>query len=213
MFGKFIAAASAGAAMIAAAPAFAADPGGQGRGPPASANVGANAGGSADVGATVRESARINSQGSVNASERATTRANENSAVRSDTNINTRANNRSEPVTGSLIRQNNNTTTRALKSQGPLNANPRAIERASPNSVLVRNSVAATALPGLTTGLQVQTSAGASIGTVSQVITGADGSIRLVIVTSSTGETLRLMPNQLTIAGGVVTTTQAGIGG
>lgn len=69
------------------------------------------------------------------------------------------------------------------------------------------------ALPGLTTNLTVQTSAGVTIGTVSQVVTGTDGSIRLVVVTSPTGQTFRLLPNTLSVSGGVVTTTTANIGG
>jgi len=98
-------------------------------------------------------------------------------------------------------------------SQGPANANIRALEQANENSVLADGAVASTALPGLTTGLTVNTSGGTSLGTVSQVVTGADGSIRAVIVTGTDGKTYRLMPSQLSISGGVVTTTQTDIGG
>ena len=97
-----------------------------------------------------------------------------------------------------------------VNSRGALNASPRAIERANSNSVLAQGSVAADMLPGLTTGLTVQSSTGTTLGTVSQVVTGTDGSIRLVIVTSPTGETIRLAPSTLTISGGVVTTTSVG---
>jgi hypothetical protein len=45
---------------------------------------------------------------------------------------------------------------------------------------------------------------------VSRVITGSDGSIRAVVVTSPTGQTTRLAPNTLSISGGVVTTTTGG---
>jgi hypothetical protein len=38
-------------------------------------------------------------------------------------------------------------------------------------------------------------------------VTGTDGSIRAVIVTSPTGQTFRLPPTSLSISGGVVTTT------
>ena len=93
-------------------------------------------------------------------------------------------------------------------SQGAANANPIAIERANENSALAAGAVASTALPGLTTGLNVKTSAGTALGSVSQVVTGTDGSIRLVVVTSADGRTYRLLPNQLSIAGGVITTTQ-----
>ena len=99
------------------------------------------------------------------------------------------------------------------KSQGAANANLGAVATANANSALAAGAVASSALPGLTTGLNVKTSAGASLGTVSQVVTGDDGSIRLVIVAGADGKTHRLMPNQLAIAGGVVTTTQADVGG
>lgn len=115
-----------------------------------------------------------------------------------------------DAAVNATVDANANAQARA-NSQGPANANVRAIERANENSVLADGAVASTALPGLTTGLNVQTSAGATIGTVSQVVTGSDGSIRLVVVAGNDGKTYRLMPNQLSIAGGVVTTTQTEI--
>jgi hypothetical protein len=39
------------------------------------------------------------------------------------------------------------------------------------------------------------------------VITGSDGSIRAVVVTSASGQTYTLSGNSLSISGGVVTTT------
>ena len=98
-------------------------------------------------------------------------------------------------------------------SQGAANANVGAVENANANSALSAGAVASTALPGLTTGLDVKTSAGASVGKVSQVVTGTDGSIRMVIVTDASGKTHRLMPDHLSISGGVITTTQTEIGG
>lgn len=95
-------------------------------------------------------------------------------------------------------------------SQGPAHASATGIAHASSHSVLAGGAVASSALPGLTTGLTVQTSTGTTLGTVSNVVTGKDGSIRLVMVTSSTGQTYRLSPTGLTINGGVVTTTQIG---
>ena len=89
-------------------------------------------------------------------------------------------------------------------------ASPNGIAHSSTSSVLARGSVAGTALPGLTTGLTVQNSTGTSLGTVSKVVTGTDGSIRLVIMTSPTGQTIRLAPSTLSISGGVVTTTSTG---
>jgi hypothetical protein len=101
----------------------------------------------------------------------------------------------------------------ALKSQGPANASVNGIAHANSNSVLARGAVSAASLPGLTTGLTVQNSAGVSVGTVSQVVTASDGSIRAVIVTSPTGQTLRLPPSSLSISGSVVTTTSTTVGG
>ena len=94
-----------------------------------------------------------------------------------------------------------------LNSQGLQHASVTGISHANQHSVLASGSVASTALPGLTTGLAVQTTMGTALGTVSQVVTGSDGSIRLVIVTSSTGQTYRLSPSSLSISGGVLTTT------
>ena len=179
MIRTMIFAALAGTAAIAA-PA-AAKPGATAPAP-ATTNVGAHANTSAGI------NARVNSQGSMNASTNARTNANTNSAVNANTNVNT-------------------STTNAVKSQGLQHASPTGIANASPKSVLARGGVQATALPGLTTGLTVQNSSGASLGTVSQVITGKDGSIRAVVVTDTSGKTMTLAPNTLSISGGVVTTT------
>lgn len=105
-----------------------------------------------------------------------------------------------------------------VNSQGPANASPTGIEHSSPNSVLHDTTTATTtnvrghgvlssALPGLSAGLTVKNSTGTSIGTVSRIITDSRGTIRAVLVTSSTGRTFRLAPSTLTISGGVVTTT------
>jgi len=92
-------------------------------------------------------------------------------------------------------------------SQGPAHASVNGIAHANSHSVLAAGAVPSTSLPGLTTGLTVNTSGGTSLGNVSQVITGPDGSVRMVIVTSSTGQTYRLPASSLSISGGVVTTT------
>jgi sporulation protein YlmC with PRC-barrel domain len=97
-----------------------------------------------------------------------------------------------------------------LNSQGPLHASTTGIAHANSHSVLASGTVVSGSLAGLTTGLTVNTSTGTTLGTVSQIVTDASGNIRLVIVTSSTGQTFRLSPTTLTISGGVVTTTQTG---
>ena len=94
-----------------------------------------------------------------------------------------------------------------VNSQGPANASPTGVAHANEHSVLASGSVASDTLPGLTTGLTVQSSTGTSLGTVSKIVTGKDGSIRQVYVTTSTGQTIKLPANSLTISGGVVTTT------
>lgn len=97
-----------------------------------------------------------------------------------------------------------------LNSQGPMHASATGIAHANAHSVLAGGSVLSSALPGLTTGLNVRTSTGTSVGTVTRVVTGTDGTVRQVIVTSSTGQTFTLSPAMLSISGGVVTTTQVG---
>jgi len=103
-----------------------------------------------------------------------------------------------------------NTTAHGANSQGLTHASPTGIAHANANSALAQGAVSSNALPGLTTGLHVQTSTGTMLGTISHVITGTDGSIRQVIVTSPTGQSLQLAPNTLSISGGVVTTTHGG---
>ena len=136
--------------------------------------------------------ARVNSQGPANASPRAIERSSPNSVLQTN------------PVTTEVPQV---TTNGRVNSRGTLNASPNGIANSNRNSVLASGAVSADALPDLNTGLTVQTSTGTTLGTVSQVVTGTDGSIRLVIVTSPTGETIRLAPSTLTISGGVVTTT------
>ena len=60
--------------------------------------------------------------------------------------------------------------------------------------------------PGLTTGLGVQTSAGARLGTVSQIVKASDGSLQMVVITGMDGRPYSLMPGQISVANGVVVT-------
>jgi hypothetical protein len=92
-------------------------------------------------------------------------------------------------------------------SQALYHASPTGIAHANSHSVLASGVVVSGALAGLTTGLTVKNSAGTTLGTVSQLVTGSDGLVRLVIVTSPTGQTFRLIPSTLTLSGGIVTTT------
>lgn len=188
MIRKILIASAASAAMTLSAPALS-KPGGGNSGANANPGAGANVNAGANAGGPSQSAidARINSQGAANASPTGIANSNPNSALHT------------QPVT--------TPTTRATNSQGLTNASPNAIARANSNSVLARAAVPASALPGLTTGLTVNNSSGVTLGTVSQVVTGTDGSIRLVIVTSPTGQTIRLAPNTLSISGGIVTTT------
>ena len=110
-------------------------------------------------------------------------------------------------VTGSA---NTQATT---NSQGPAHASTTGIAHANEHSVLASGAVAATALPGLTTGLVVNNSGGTQVGTVTKVITGPNNTIRAVVVTSTSGKTYTLAPSTLSISGSVVTTTSTSIGG
>lgn len=95
-------------------------------------------------------------------------------------------------------------------SQGPLHASTTGISHASSNSVLASAAVPSSALPGLTTGLSVRSAAGRTLGTVSDIVMGPDGTIRDVVVRSPTGATFQLQPRTLSMSGNIVIT---GIGG
>ena len=97
-------------------------------------------------------------------------------------------------------------------SQGPAHASITGITNANSHSVLASGAVSGSTLSGLTTGLNVMNGSGTTIGTVSQIVTDRSGNIRLVIVTSPTGQTFRLAPNTLSISNNVVTTTST-VGG
>lgn len=94
-----------------------------------------------------------------------------------------------------------------VNSQGPYHASPTGIAHANSHSVLAGGAVASTSLPGLTTGLTVQNSTGTTLGTVSRVVTDSSGNIRMVYVTSSTGQVYAVAPSTLSISGNVVTTS------
>src|SRR5262249_40052304 len=143
---------------------------------------------------------RVNSQAFVHVAPQATVRSNTRSAVRVSSATSSRM------VHGASVGAGTNASTGA-HSQSLMHASFTAIRHASPRSVLARNAVRPGALPGLDTGLTVKGSGGATIGTVSRIVTGTDGKIRLVVASSSTGRMIRLAPNTLSISGGVVTTT------
>ena len=95
-------------------------------------------------------------------------------------------------------------------SQGPLNANERAIERANENSVLAGGSTTLPDLSGLRTGLSVFNSDGDNLGTISRISRSKDGTVRNVLVTGTEGRrrVIRVAPGTLTLNGDVVVTTE-----
>lgn len=131
--------------------------------------------------------AHVNGQGSINASTMGAMNANAHSTLNSNVNVGT------NPAIGT--------------SQGPNHASTTGIANANSHSVLAGGAVASSTLSGLTNGLNVVNASGTSIGTVSQIVTDNSGNIRLVIVTSSTGQTFRLAPSTLTIQNGTVMMT------
>jgi len=185
-----------------AGPALAGPGGGHGGSPMAGANIGIPGGGMAGP-ARTEIPTRVNSQASMHASPMATLR----SGTRSPTRIGSaRAQGSVRLAHTARVRTRANASAQT-HSQGLMHASFTAIERASSRSALARSAVQTSALPGLHTGLTVKGNGGNTIGTVNRIVTGADGKIRLVVATSTTGRTVRLAPNTLSISGGVVTTT------
>ena len=90
---------------------------------------------------------------------------------------------------------------------------PKPKRKKPPSNPPAEAAVASTMFPGLAPGLYVRTSTGVSLGTVSQVVTASDGSIQRVVVSGTNGTTYHLLPNHLSVEGGVVTTTQTDVGG
>lgn len=73
-----------------------------------------------------------------------------------------------------------------------------------------RGGVPAALLPGLGTGLTVNTAAGTAFGTVSQVITSRTGNVAAVVVTTPTGQTYQIPASSLSISGNVVSVANTG---
>jgi len=193
MFRNILTAASAGAALIAASPLLAEGPGG-GHGGGPGGGAGASAG------------AQMNTQGSMSASPNGMMNASPNSALDRATTT--------PPTTSTTGTTDFSPNSRALQnSQGPAHASPNGIAHANSNSVLARGAVSSTTLPNLTTGLRVNNTSGTQVGTVSQVITGPNNTIRAVVVTTTSGQTVTLAPSMLSISGNVVTTTNTSLGG
>src|SRR5258708_7839961 len=188
MFRNIVKTTLVGALMVVTGPALAGPGGGGGHGGGAPAGIrggfGAAMGPSMSGSSHVGINSRVNSRGVVNASPRGIHRSNTRSALHAQAT----------------------TRVRGATSQSLMHASLTAISHASPRSALARASVPRSALPGLTTGLTVKGNGGTTIGTVSRIVTGPDGRIRLLVATSSSGRTIRIAPNTLSMSGGVVTT-------
>lgn len=92
-------------------------------------------------------------------------------------------------------------------SQGPLHASATGIAHANSHSVLAGGgTVVSGPLAGLSAGTAVMFN-GNTVGTVRQVISSSDGTVRRVLVTATNGRTVSLSPTTLTFSGGVLTTT------
>lgn len=191
---QIIVATMAAISVAAAAPAIAKPGGG--------ANVSGGASGAAslgtgpgETGATMRAEGRLKSQGSVKASDKALERANVNSALSG-----------SAETTATVAEPSAKATNRRVKSQGAVNADINGQMNASANSALAGAGV--TTLTGLTTGLAVKSSAGAEVGTVSEVMTNQKtGAVVGIRVDLAGGGSVVLPATSLSIDGSVVTTS------
>jgi len=90
-------------------------------------------------------------------------------------------------------------------SQGPLHASATGIAHANQNSVLAGASTS-TRLTGVTSGMAVLQN-GTQIGTVQRVVTNGQGLIVRVLVRGASGRIFSLSPTQLSLSGGMLTTT------
>lgn len=183
---------AAGAAIVVGAPVYAQAHGGAG-------GLNGPAGGSSSV-------ASLHSQGPANASSTGIDHASSMSVLRRGTATT------SGPATSSGANYSANSQG-AVHSQALQHASPTAIAHANSNSVLARGAVSSSTLSGLNTGLTVETSSGTTLGTVSQIITGPNDTVRAVVVTSATGQTYTLPANSLSVSGGIVTTTSTTVSG
>lgn len=96
-----------------------------------------------------------------------------------------------------------------VNSKGSLNASPTGILKSNANSVLKGGTVIGGPLTGLTTGMHVVDANGVMIGTVSKILTASDGRVVNVLVTPHVGNrTIPMSPGNLSVSGGVVTTTK-----
>jgi hypothetical protein len=93
-----------------------------------------------------------------------------------------------------------------VNREAPEHASPTGVANANENAGL--SSTTAADLSGLSTGLTVKDSTGATIGTVSKIEKSKDGTVKNVLVNAAgSTRTIRLAPSSLSVSGDVVTTT------
>lgn len=174
-------------AIVASAPTLAkpgGGGGGMGGGQGASgANAGAGTmGGISGTGSTMRDMGRANSQGPANASPNALERVNSNSVL--------------------------STTTDDAGSTTRIRGQDRIRSNADAGSTTTAMGQGKVDLSGVTDGMTVVDSTGATVGTVTDISTrGNSGKVRNVEVTLTDGTVISLAPNSLTLEGDVLTTT------
>lgn len=143
------------------------------------------------AGATVRDTARSNSQGSAHAADIARERANANSAITSTTS--------------------GSSTSRAddarANRQGPSHASDQGVAHADAHAGLGAATTGGS-LANLGVGMTVKDASGTVLGKVSHVQRSDDGTVRTVLVAAEHHRTLRLAPDTLTLNGDIATTTQ-----
>jgi len=111
----------------------------------------------------------------------------------------------------------------AVAGATPPNASATGVANAAPNSaaatgmtganaavVAGAGALGASAMTGISAGASVRSSSGAVLGTVSQIVTGPDGSISRIIVTSPQGRSFPVAAGKLSVSGGAVIVTDSG---
>ena len=177
----------AGLAMIAG-PALADPPAGRGGGN-AGATMGAGTnggmnGGMSATGQTMRDQARINSQGPANASATGIAHANENSVL------------------------SGTTTDTTVRGQGAANASVNGLAHAGTGSAL--GGAGSMELNTVTGGTDVIGTGGTSIGTVTGLMKNRSGAVVGIQVELEGGASATIPASSLTLSGGVLTTTWTG---
>jgi len=178
-----------------------------------------------DVSGSAGVNARLNSQGPSHASATGLAHANEHSVLAGAASSATTGAAASASTDDAADTADDATTNAGRTRRETARAGRAALDHASAQGIAHSNlnaglrtaptgvSGGAGALADLRTGLTVKNAAGTTLGTVSRIERSADGTVRAVLVATDSGarKVLRLAPDSLSVSGGVVTTTQAGV--